>query len=93
MFDREEYYKYSRILEIVSIIKFSIIILGSAILTYCFGEFLMKDYLTRIIIGVVIGIILGYMSYIKEQIKVEEMRMNLEKIEEIKQIRKKIEKD
>lgn len=93
MFDKEEYYKYSRILEIVSIVKFCIIVLVSAMIAYFWGEFIIKDYIIRTIIGIVIGIMLSYMSYIKEQIKIEEMRMNIENNEELKKISKKIEKN
>lgn len=90
MFDKEEYYKYSKILEIISMIKFSIIILGSLTITYSLGDFIIKDDTLRIILGVIIGVALGYMSYLKEQIKVEEMRMNIENNNELKQINKKI---
>ena len=90
MFDKEEYYKYSKILEIISMIKFSIIILGSLAITYSLGDFIIKDDTLRIILGVIIGVALGYMSYLKEQIKVEEMRMNIENKNELKQINKKI---
>ena len=69
MFDKEEYYKYSKILEIISMIKFSIIILGSLAITYSLGDFIIKDDTLRIILGVIIGVALGYMSYLKEQIK------------------------
>ena len=92
MFDKEEYYKYSKILEIVSMVKFSIIILGSLILTYSFGDFAIKDDTLRIILGIIIGVALGYMSYLKEQIRVEEMRMNLENNTELKRINKKEQK-
>lgn len=93
MFDKEEYYRYSKLLEIISIVKLSIIVLGTSLIAYYFGEFIIENYIIRTIIGMTIGIFLSYMYYIKEQIKVEEMRINIENNDELKKIRKKIDQN
>lgn len=84
MFDKEEYYRYSKLLEIISIVKLSIIVLATSLIAYYFGEFIIENYIIRTIIGMIIGILLSYMSYVKEQIKVEEMNWKIDIYEKIK---------
>lgn len=78
MFDKNSYYQYSKNLETFSMIKFGIFMLLYIVAGYLIGQYVIKNTAIGIIIGIVVGIILQYSSYLKEQIKVEEMRMLLE---------------
>jgi len=78
MFDKNTYYTYSKTLETFSMIKFAIFMIIYIVGGYLVGEYLIKNTFIGILIGIVIGITLQYLNYLKEQIKVEEMRMLLE---------------
>lgn len=78
MFDKNSYYQYSKNLETFSMIKFGVFMLLYIVAGYLIGQYVIKNTAIGIIIGIVVGIILQYSNYLKEQIKVEEMRMLLE---------------
>lgn len=78
MFDKNAYYNYSKTLETFTMIKFGILMIIYAIIGYLLGEYILKNTIIGLLIGIALGIIIQYSSYLKEQIKVEEMRMMLE---------------
>lgn len=71
-FDNKKYYNQSKLLENVSIV---LLILYCTI-TIGLGIKYLK--MIGILIGFFVGIITGYIPYLKAQIKAQEMRMNLE---------------
>ena len=78
MFDKKIYYQYSKNLETFAITKFATLMLVFIIGGYFIGEYILKNNFIGIIIGIIVGTILLYSNYLKEQIKVEEMKMMLE---------------
>lgn len=78
MFDKNEYYTYSKKLENFSMIKFGIFIIIYSIAGYLIGQYIIKNEIIGLILGIITGIIMQYSSYLKEQIKSEEMKMMLE---------------
>lgn len=78
MFDKKAYYEYSKTLEIISIVKLSLLIIIYGVIGFFIGEYIIKNAIIGIVAGIIISIIIQFPIYLKEQIKVEEMRMNLE---------------
>ena len=59
-------------------VRFGILMILYVIGGYFIGEYIIKNMIIGIIIGVIVGLVMQYLNYLKEQIKAEEMRMNLE---------------
>lgn len=84
LFDKKKYYNYittkENIIDINIVISAVICLAISIIINHII---IKGDIIKVAIIGAIIGLILGYIKYRKEKIKVEEMKMKLDIYEKI----------
>ncbi len=92
IFDEKLYFKRIQFLGFLNYVKaLSIIVIFIFVAALINNFFIKKDLIIAILISLVIGIIIAFISYYNKQQKIEEMKMKFDMYNIIEEIKEKLE--
>lgn len=88
LFNKKIYYEKVKTIENIAVLRYIFTIVLIIIIAVVINKnFFQKDVIIPIIIGIVIGLFLGYGEYNKSIIKAEEMKMKIDIYDKVMKIK------